>query len=113
MFAQLWSRMANEFWGLAILAVKVARGKRAIHSIVSHHSGIEIPVGKLSLYVALGGVQPQWCLPIQLDVGTDNEKFLANPNYAGLRQKRVRGEEYDRFIDNFMAACRKKWTLNA
>jgi malate dehydrogenase (oxaloacetate-decarboxylating)(NADP+) len=47
-----------------------------------------------------------------LDVGTDNEKFLADPDYPGLRQKRVRGEEYDRFIENFMKACRKKLAQN-
>ena len=45
---------------------------------------------------------------LQLDVGTDNEKYLADPDYAGLRQKRVRGAEYVQFIDNFMNACRKK-----
>jgi malate dehydrogenase (oxaloacetate-decarboxylating)(NADP+) len=67
-------------------------------------SGMGIPIGKLTLYTACAGIDPNSALPIMLDVGTNNESFVNDPLYLGLKTPRVRGKEYEEFLDEFVQA---------
>jgi malate dehydrogenase (oxaloacetate-decarboxylating) len=70
--------------------------------------GMGIPIGKLSLYTLIGGIDPARTLPIVLDVGTDNVELLQDPRYLGWRHRRIDDDEYYAFIDRFVAAVRKQ-----